>query len=186
MKKLHILGVAISAVLCVPMVAQASDGTIGFDGALTDSTCSVTTGNPAGSFAVTLPTLSASLLASSGKTAGTTAFKIIVANCGSTSTVTKFRPFFETGPTIDFATGFLKNTTGGATFVELELVNTDGSLIDPRLSVDTTGAGQGVQNTTFTLGAGGGVGYYAVRYHATGTATPGTVISTVMYSMIYN
>ncbi|MFZ4482149.1 MAG: fimbrial protein, partial [Rhodoferax sp.] len=45
MKKLHALGLAISAALCVPMAAHAVDGKITFNGALTGQTCTI---SPAG------------------------------------------------------------------------------------------------------------------------------------------
>ncbi len=174
MKKLHILGVAISAVLCAPMAAQASDGVITFDGLLKATTCTVTAPS-GGNLGITLPTLATSLLNASGKTAGDTPFSITVGNC---TAGVSFTPYFESGANIDPLTGRL-NSTGGATFVQLELLNKGG------LVIDLAGV-PGAQHVAATPIVGpGGTGYYAVRYYATGAATAGTVNSTVTYSMSY-
>lgn len=175
MKKLHILGVAISAVLCVPMVAQASDGTITFTGALKATTCSVTAPT-LGTFVVTLPIMSTLTLNAAGKTAGDTAFSITVANC--TGSEANFTPYFESGATTDPLSGRLINT-GVATNVQLQLLNASGTIIN-------AAAGAGAQNVAATsINSGTGIGRYAVRYYATGATTAGTVASTVTYSMSY-
>jgi major type 1 subunit fimbrin (pilin) len=178
MKKLHVLALAVSTALCVPLAAQASDGTITFNGVLTASTCIVTTG-AAGTFTVTLPTLAASTLATTGATAGATPFTITVDSC---TTETSFTPYFETGATTDLVTGNLKTTqgVGKAANVELQLLNGDATVIN-------VAAGPGVQGVLgFSRStATGGVGNYIVRYKSTGAATAGAVTSSVTYSMVY-
>jgi major type 1 subunit fimbrin (pilin) len=177
MKKLHILGVAISAALCVPIAAQASDGQIDFKGALNTSTCTVTT--PAGTnFSVTLPTLATSSLASANTTAGTTPFSISVGGCTAKTT---FTTFFESGTYTDPLTGRLNTLAGGAGNVQLQLLNSDNTVIN-------TAAGptlQGVRAASVTGTPGVGTANFAVRYFATGPTTAGTVTSAVTYSMTY-
>jgi major type 1 subunit fimbrin (pilin) len=116
------------------------------------------------------------LLSAAGNTAGDTAFSITVGSC--TVGLASFTPYFESGATIDPLTGRLKNT-GGAGNVQLQLLNSNGTIIDaakPTL----------LQNVAATpIVNAGGVGRYAVRYYATGMTTAGTVVSTVTYSMVY-
>jgi major type 1 subunit fimbrin (pilin) len=175
MKKIHILGVAISAAMCVPMAAQASDGTITFTGVLNTTTCTVTTGTN-GSFGVVLPTLATSTLAAAGVTAGTTAFSISVGSCAGPGS---FTTFFESGASTD-PTGRL-NSTGVATNVQLQLLNSDNSIIN---AAAAPGA-QGVIAAPITGTPGVGTARFAVRYYATGVTTAGSVGSAVTYSMSY-
>lgn len=179
MKKLHLLALAISTVLCVPLAAQASDGTITFKGLLNTSTCTVTA--PAtGSFLVTLPTLPASTLSANGKTAGDTGFSITVAGCAAGTS--SFTPFFESGATTDAASGRLNLTVAStATNVQLQLLNFDSTPIN----VANAAASQGVIPTAFISGATTATGRYIVRYYATGAAGAGSVNSSLTYSMTY-
>ena len=180
MKKLHILGLAISAALCAPMAAQASTGTITFAGALKSSTC-VVTAPGAGSFTVTLPTLATSALGALGSVAGATPFSITVSNCESG--ITSFTPFFEAGLYTDYTSGRLNIATGAgnATNVQLQLLNSDLSVID----VAKAYGSQNVHSTTVSGTPGSGTGTYVVRYYSLGSATAGTVSSSVTYSMVY-
>jgi major type 1 subunit fimbrin (pilin) len=179
MKKVHILGVAISAAMCVPMAAQASDGTITFSGALKSTTCAVTTGT-AGSFGVILPTLATSTLPAAGATAGTTAFSISVGGC--TAGETLFTTFFESGASTDPTTGRLNTATGGAGNVQLELLNSSNN---SSINVAAAPGAQGVIPAAIAGTPGVGTARFAVRYYATGVTTPGTVNSAVTYSMSY-
>jgi major type 1 subunit fimbrin (pilin) len=177
MKKVHILGVAISAAMCVPMAAQASDGTITFTGALNTTTCVVTTGT-GGSFGVVLPTLATSTLTAAGATAGSTAFSISVGSCAGPGT---FTTFFESGVSTDPATGRLNTTAGGAANVQLQLRNSNDSIIN----VAAAPGAQGVIAAIITGTPGVGTANFAVNYYATGVTTAGTVGSAVTYSMSY-
>jgi major type 1 subunit fimbrin (pilin) len=68
-----------SAVAVLSAPALAVDGTITFNGLVTDQTCEITT--PAGKdFTVTLPTVSASTLNAAAQTAGRTPFSINLSN----------------------------------------------------------------------------------------------------------
>lgn len=64
-----VLALAVSTAAISSFSAQATDGTITFNGRVTDQTCTIST--PGGKdFTVTLPTVSASTLAAQSATAG--------------------------------------------------------------------------------------------------------------------
>lgn len=172
----------LAALVCASgaQFANAADGTINFNGELLSQTCTVSVGgvvSPAIA-TVTLPTISNSLLDVAGKAEGRTGFDVTLSGC--TGTATTAAAFFNSGSTVDPATGNLNNTTGTATFVQLQLIDAvTGNVIQ---------AGNTNQKTTTsrnTLAAGGVRMDYAVQYFATGAATPGTVLSSVTYNIDY-
>lgn len=166
---------AIAAVAALSQAAQASDGTITFNGALQNATCTITGG---GNQTVTLPTLSTASLASAGTTAGDTLFNIAVTGC--TAGLTSANAYFEAGGNIDTATGRLKNT-GAATNVQIQLLNGNGSVVN---LAGSTSAAQSTVAAALTSGAG--TQSFIARYYATGATTAGSVASSVTYSMVYN
>ncbi|MGF6590104.1 fimbrial protein [Pseudomonas sp. 2835] len=158
--------------------AMAADGTINFNGELKAETCQVSV-NGGGTSVVTLPTFATSALAEAGKVAGQTGFNIKLSNC-STALKTA-AAFFEAGGTVDPKSGNLKNS-GTATKVQLQLVDAaNGKPIK---------AGSGDQITTTSridldkqsLSADLP---YAVQYFAEAATGPGTVVSSVTYSINY-
>ncbi|SCU93441.1 F17 fimbrial protein [Cupriavidus necator] len=156
--------------------AHAADGTITFNGQITAQTCTINGGNS--SFAVTLPTVSASTLAASGATAGQTPFQIALTNCTPNGSV---HTFFEAGPTTDTATGNLILDAGGASNVQIRLLN-GGSANSP-IKAGFADASQGSNVVAITNGSAT-LPYYA-QYYATGVATAGTANSSVLYSIAY-
>lgn len=179
MKKLNILGLAISAALCVPMAAMASDGTITFTGELTDQTCTIN-GGAGKDFNVALPKVSVANLAAAGKTAGATNFSINVTACSAS--VLGYTAYFEATPNVNLADGKLINpTTAGAKFVEIELLN-QANMTAINLAKGT--GLQGVTPGTFTNPAG--TSNFIARYYATGVSTSGMVNSSITYSLVYN
>ncbi|MBL2545168.1 type 1 fimbrial protein, partial [Klebsiella pneumoniae] len=69
MHKINIIAALMLA--AAPLAANAADGTITFNGKVTDKTCTIST--PGGKdFAVTLPTVSKNTLATAGAVAGRT------------------------------------------------------------------------------------------------------------------
>jgi major type 1 subunit fimbrin (pilin) len=180
MKKNHILGVAISAAMCVPMAAQASDGTINFTGLLTAQTCTIN-GGAGKDFTVALPTVSTANFTGAGSVAGATNFAIDVTAC--TAGVTGYTAYFEANQNIDLTNGKLKNTAaGGAQFVEIELLNAANTATPIDLSKPT--GSQGVTAGTFATPTG--TSNFIARYYATGATTAGSVASQVTYSLVYN
>lgn len=184
MKKLHILGLAISAALCAPMAAHAVDGKITFNGALTGQTCTI--GPTGGSFTVTLPTITTANLAGAVY-AGATNFSIDVTQCPTG--INSYVAYFEAGATVDLATGKLKNKatgSGAATFVEIALFNAD----DTGINLGAPTGAQGVATAPVTNGSG--KAHFIAKYFDSSPAgnitgpTVGSVESYVNYSLVYN
>ncbi|MGL5470865.1 MAG: fimbrial protein, partial [Shewanella sp.] len=81
--------------------AQASDGSINFQGRLIAQTCTIAVGGVTSETmaTVTLPTVSASMLYAVGKTSGRTYFEIELSNCsGSASSAAAY---FQGGSDVD-------------------------------------------------------------------------------------
>ncbi|UNK06588.2 fimbrial protein [Psychrobacter raelei] len=172
---------ATSALVLGSVAAHAADGTVTINGVVTDQTCKVTSGSK--DIRVTLPTVGVNSLATAGTTAGRTPFTINLENCkaGNVSV------FFETGGNVDAATGNLNNATGTAKNVQVQLLS-DKSIVIPVLAnaaqspVTTRAAVVGATETGTTGTAA--LNYYA-QYLATGAATPGTVATSVQYTVNY-
>jgi major type 1 subunit fimbrin (pilin) len=164
--------------------AQAADGTITFNGTVTDTTCSVSAGGSAnGDKTVTLPTVSKASLSAAGMTAGVSApadLKFTLSGC--TGSATKVVARFEAGPTVDATSGRLVNqaSTGGATNVQVELLNKD----QQPINVTTNSNNDVVTNGAAIAGGTANMNYYG-RYYATGVAGPGTVTTSVQYTLQY-
>jgi major type 1 subunit fimbrin (pilin) len=174
--KIRFLALA-SAALLAGQAAQASDGTLTFNGQLTDSTCTITGG---GNKTITLPTLSRLSVNGAGTTGGDTYFTIALTGC--TAGLSTANTYFEAGANIDTTNGRLKNTAvAGATNVQIELLNKNGVAVN-------LAAPSGGQNTIAeSISASNAASQqFIARYYATGTTTSGLVSSSVTYSMIYN
>jgi major type 1 subunit fimbrin (pilin) len=172
--KIRFLALA-SAALLAGQAAQASDGTLTFNGQLTDSTCTLTGG---GNQTITLPTLSRLSVSGNGTTGGDTYFTIAVTGCSGLSTASAH---FEAGANIDTASGRLKNTAaGGAANVQIELLNKNG------VALNLAGAMGSQNGVAETLSSNAATQQFVARYYATGTTSSGAVSSSVTYSMIYN
>ncbi|CAN7722540.1 Major fimbrial subunit SMF-1 [compost metagenome] len=161
--------------------ATNADGQITFNGQITAQTCTIN-GNGTGSknFTVTLPTVSASTLAQAGDTAGQTAFFIALTNCTPNSG--NVHTFFEAGPTTDSTTGNLIVDAGGASNVQIRLLNGGSGPANP-IKAGFTDAAQ--NSTVYPINSGSATLPYYAQYYATGAATAGAANSTVMYSISY-
>lgn len=168
------LAIAATAAAGLCQGAQASDGTITFNGALQTTTCTITGG---GNQTVTLPTLATSALPSAGTTAGGTGFSIAVTGCSSGTTATAY---FEAGANTNMTTGRLVNT-GAAGNVEIQVLNASGTVVN---LAGSSVAAQGA--TAANISGGAATENFIARYYATGATTAGAVTSSVTYSMIYN
>ncbi|KHA72486.1 fimbrial protein [Pseudomonas fluorescens] len=161
--------------------ANAADGTINFNGELVNQTCTIAVDgvvSPAVA-TVTLPTISTGLLTAAGQVEGQTGFNIQLTNCVGTATTAA--AFFNSGATVDPISGNLKNMTGSANNVQLQLVDQQGG------AVIQAGNTNQIANTTRNTidGTGAANMPYAVQYFATGATTPGTVVSSVTYNVDY-
>ncbi|WP_196067769.1 fimbrial protein, partial [Serratia sp. Res13-Sevr-LER1-36-b] len=115
-----------------------------------------------------------------GTTRGDTGFVMALNNCSGTLQTAS--AFFEAGASVDQVTGRLKNMTGGATGVSLQLL--DGS--SPSPAVIQAGNQNQVTNTTYKdISSGSASLPYIVRYYAEAPTTAGTVVSNVVYSIQY-
>jgi len=171
MHKMNLIAALMLA--AAPLAANAADGTITFNGKVTDKTCTIST--PGGKdFAVTLAT--------AGAVAGRTPFAINLTKCSAGNVAT----YFEPGSTVDFNSGRLVNqaSANAATNVQLQLLGSNNQF----LPIKAAGAGLAQTNSQWvTVGTDGSadLNYYA-EYYATAAATPGDVTSSVKYTIIYN
>ncbi len=180
MKKSFISAAAVAslaAAALVPAAANAYDGTITFNGKLSAQTCTIDgNGSNAKNFAVSLPTVSTGTLATASATAGRTPFNIALSACSPTTG--NVSVYFEPGNT-DTSNGNLLVNTGGATNVEIQLLNSDATPI--KAGFDQ--ASQNSKAVALTSGAAT-LGYFA-QYFATGVTTAGAAISQVNYTIAY-
>ncbi|CAM4227491.1 MULTISPECIES: fimbrial protein [Stenotrophomonas] len=173
--------IAVLMLAAAPLAANAADGTITFNGKVTDKTCTIST--PGGKdFSVNLPTVSKSTLAAAGAVAGRTPFAINLTKCSAGNVAT----YFEPGSTVDFNSGRLNNqaAANAAGNVQLQLLGSNNQF----LPVKASGANQAQDNSQWVTVAADGtanLNYYA-EYYATAAATAGEVTSNVKYTIIYN
>lgn len=166
---------SVAAAALAPRTASAVDGTINITGNINTSTCQINGANSPATIAVALPTVSTTSLNAANAVAGRTPFTIALTGCGS---LTKATTFFEPGPTV-MADGNLKNSTGTATNVEVQLLNSNFSTI----ALNNASGAQGVTQATLASGAAN-ITYYA-QYFATAAAGAGTVNTSVQFTMLY-
>jgi major type 1 subunit fimbrin (pilin) len=173
------IAAAVAMVAALPMASHAADGTITFNGSITAQTCTINgNGSGAANFTVTLPTVSVSSLTPGGAPAGRTPFNISLSGCTPNSG--NVHTYFEAGPTTDATTGNLVLNAGGATNVEIGLLN--GSDFSP-IKAGFADASQNSQSVAITNGTAT-LPYYA-EYVATGVPSAGAANSSVMYTLAY-
>ncbi|ATI83545.1 hypothetical protein CGA24_00035 (plasmid) [Salmonella enterica subsp. enterica] len=175
---------ALGSLFAVSTIQAAGNGTISFTGAVNNQTCNATVNGATGPTAatVTLPTVQASVLGTTGNTAGATAFNMDISGCAATNPVGAgtVKAFFEKGPNVDSNGRLINTATGGASNVVLELVDGTGNVAVKAGDISqNSGNYVAITNGNATLP-------YSVRYYATGAATAGAVTSSVTYSLIYN
>lgn len=180
----NILALSLLAAAGGAQMANASDGTVNFNGAVMAETCLIAVNGmvsplPGG---VTLPTVSTARLAAPAQVQGATGFQIRVAGCtGPANTVATF---FQSSATVDADSGNLKNTSGTAQNVQLQLLD-----VVTGLPIKAGDTGQTSSNTRSNLVPSGSarsaVMNYGVQYYATGATTPGTVVGQVTYNLDY-
>ncbi|TBR36235.1 MULTISPECIES: fimbrial protein [Dyella] len=177
---------SLGAAALAPMAAQAADGTINFTGQIVAQTCKVNGANygtPTTLPTVALPWVFAPSLATTGATAGATAFSIAITGCDPA--VKKVQTLFSSSAgNINTTSNNLKNTfgTGAATNVELQILNADDNSAVLLGQSTVTGQNSHVQNLD---GTGAATMPYIVQYRATGAAGAGQVKSSVEFTMVY-
>jgi major type 1 subunit fimbrin (pilin) len=188
------LAAALTLSALAPRAANAGDGTITYNGVVTDTSCTVTGGGAAsgtGNIKVQLPDVSATILSNAGLTAGRTPFSLILggAHCTSGKTAALWVETSET-TMLDFATGALRNTLGAGN-VQVQLVNpaNNGVVNLGANAVVANGATVVVASNqpAATIVGGAATLDYAAQYLSVGGgATPGAVETALTYSMQYN
>ncbi|RJG14347.1 type 1 fimbrial protein [Pseudomonas cavernicola] len=177
MKKLIAL-----AVIAAPGFAAAapSANTINFLGEVTAQTCQVTINGNATTPVVLLPTVQASTLAAAGSVVGETPFTLGVTGCVAPTSAAQAIKAVFVGNNVT-SSGNLGNTAaGGATNVELQILNgVAGTPVN--LSSPATVAG-----ISLPVGATSASHDYAVQYKSVpGGATAGAVTSSMQYTVSY-
>jgi major type 1 subunit fimbrin (pilin) len=196
----------ISTAMVLPLSSQASDGTITFTGAVTANTCTVSvnsgisgaTGGAADA-TVVLPIVSTAALTNAAAapptaaktTAAGTFFSMTLSACVASHAdiggvvPTYVNIYFEAGPNVDVLTGGLINT--GASNVEVNLYNASSAAVVTTQIMPGTNTGQNPTGSGMAA-ATGGTQYYYAGYSTAGhnlAATPGTVNTSVTYSLVY-
>lgn len=194
-----VLAATFGLVALAPQYASAYDGTITFNGEITDTTCTITGGGAAtgtSNITVPLPTVSASSLPA-GAVAGTSPFSLILGggtNCTNGKTAALWIETTAT-PALDTVTGALINQATGGSNVEVQMLNgnnnqpinlgINAAVVNGQtvISANNQPAATIVGNTA-TLP-------FVAQYLASGpsggvAATPGAVSTYLTYSMQYN
>jgi major type 1 subunit fimbrin (pilin) len=144
--------------------------------------CSVSTSSQ--NIAVTLQPVTAQTLSTAGSVAGRTPFSISITGCPAS--VSKVTTYFNSGATIDAATGNLLNG-GSATNVEVQLLNGAGGSATALSAINLTGVQASAQNSSQYAVAGGAatLNYYAQYIASGGAAAAGSVKTSVMFTIAY-
>lgn len=175
MKKVSMISLGLLLAAAQVNAAEASDGTISFNGQINSQTCTVSVNGGSSTGTVVLPTVSSSLLKTKGQTAGSTRFTIDLTEC-ATKTGNVYA-YFEQGANVN-ADGRLINI-GTAANVDLQLLDKVNNALNAGSTEQTTSP------TTAALDQGAATLTYAAQYYATAAASSGTVASSVTYSINY-
>lgn len=161
--------------------AFAVDGTITFNGKITDTTCIISVDGAGNNTTVTLPTVSAGMLKTTGVTAGATPFNISLSSCSGTTLKTA-STYFEPGAYVDNTTGRLNidNAAGSAKNVQIELLNSNRGSIVVGASVSN-----GQNDIPVDISTGNAVLNYYAQYYATDASVAGSVATQVDYTITY-
>ncbi|ESK37670.1 hypothetical protein P256_02103 [Acinetobacter nectaris CIP 110549] len=177
MKKSVLLSLTLG--LFSTVTTHATDGTINITGKILDNTCKISTQT----ISVNLPTISQQSLQVANSTAGRTPFQISLSQCKSAGNLATY---FEPGPTVDYLTGRLNNTStdNPATNVQVQLLGSNNQVI-PILATAEKNAQTNSQWVSVDQGGQTNLNYYAEYFTASGGATAGNVSTNVQYTIIY-
>lgn len=154
-----------------------ADNTIKFQGEVADQTCDISINGNSSTPLILLPTVSSASLLASGTTAGQTPFTIGLTGCTASSSATAIKTVFV-GNSLT-ADGRMRNT-GTAGKVSLQLIDPAA----PTIPLDLTGQ-TGSSGLSLAANANSASYDFAVEYYSEGTATPGSVLASVQYSVSY-
>ena len=180
------LAVACGALAFAPSANAADNGTITINGQVLTNTCNVNGGTS--SFTVNLPDVQTSALTTNGigaYGASATAFALNLTGCPVYATAIKVGAQFYSATNADAAvTGGLKNGTGYATGVDVQLLD---SSSNPFTIGTAAPAGNGNVTDQVAVSSTGTatLNYTAQYYVASATPTAGSMSTSVQYVINY-
>ena len=191
MKKTLLVATVATAISLVNTTNAATNGTVTFNGKLSDQTCQVTlNGGSSASGTVTLPTVQKVLLASFSATAGKTPFTLNLTGCKASTSAFGVTAYFPMSAYASNATGVLFNQETGATAaknVNLRILQKIGST-ETVLRLNEPITHSSYKYTTVPANATSATMYYAVEYINTYNgmpATAGKVKGIAIYELAY-
>lgn len=166
----------------------AAGGTITFNGAVTDMTCTVSGGSGTnggtGNFIVSLDPVPSSALPAAGAIAGPKPFDVVIGGPGQGSCTNgkiAAMSFLPSSPQVDPTTGTLKNALAGeAGNTNIELVDETASAVINLADPSNSFVAPAIADNTAVIP-------FSAHYKAVGgAATPGLVSTSVVYAVRYN
>lgn len=175
MKKILLI-TSLTATIALPVFsASAYDGTITFNGTITNTTCNVSVNGGNKSTTVRFDPISISALSKQGEVAGEKPVNMNLTNCQNASQ--NVRSLFESAAT-DNTTGNLKNINGSAGNVQVQLLDSSHQPINLADGTQSNSPAFTIKDDMATLN-------YFARYYATDAVTAGEVDTLVNYSLSY-
>ncbi|UVJ46074.1 type 1 fimbrial protein [Pseudomonas sp. LS1212] len=166
----------LAGLLLLPIGAQAESGQMSFSGSIIGSTCTINGGN--NDVSVELPAVQSARLVNPGQTDGRRSFQLTLTDC--TAGLSRVQTYFDRdSPAVNPQTGRLVLDEGGATNVEIQLLNS--------LNAPINAAGEsGNQNSQVVNIVNGRANLiYAAQYYSLGGATPGVTTTRIQYALTY-
>jgi major type 1 subunit fimbrin (pilin) len=183
MKKLLTIASAL-ALGSVATPAFAYDGTITFNGTISNVTCTLSAAGGSATGTVTLPTVTQTALKNVGDTAGTTQFSIKLSGCAGTPTPTQAAAWFETGVEVNPA-GRLVTTIAGTATDTLSIALYNMASATPIVIGQGNGS-LGSSGSIFPINSGNATLNYQAKYYAEKVGIPaGAVQAKVNYTIQY-
>ncbi|WP_380181126.1 fimbrial protein [Kalamiella sp. sgz302252] len=165
-------------------------GTITFSGAVSDTTCDITTNNGSDFTVNVSPVTHEEIGTSPGVvSAAATPFTINVAGCSgfnAASIAAQPLNITFTGTSVSDDMRYLKNETGTAEGVGIAITRDGSTLLAMNEAIDTGLATTRSGNGTFDTGAAGNISFYANYYNYGGAdVSAGSVMTTATYTFSY-
>ncbi|MDA3978878.1 fimbrial protein [Gallibacterium sp. AGMB14963] len=158
-----------------------ADGIVQIQGLVVDTTCTIT-GNAGQHVNLDLPKVQASKLAQQGAKLGEKSFEIKLSDCQNLGDITKARAYFLDNTSYVNDNGRLINQLSSgdaATKVSIELLNSDDSVINPKLR-------ESQSSNSFNIVDNAAILKYKARYYAeAANVTAGKVLAKVEYYIEY-
>jgi major type 1 subunit fimbrin (pilin) len=175
--KIRSLVLAAASLACADSHAQNAQ--VNFTGNLRASTCEVSVNNSGtGDGTITLPDISARVLATPGARGGRTSWRVQVGTASNPCLTPSVQLGFRNSGNVN-AAGRLRNT-GAAGNVDVVLINADNNNVDINLATNANSQVRAIPPVPGYVSLN-----YAADYYATGQAGVGSVATSVQYDLIY-